>query len=182
MYDEINDSKTVYHQGDLLAVTIAPDDKVQGYLGKERYSNFVKYYSTKFERLSDPKEYDYWFRIELSEPIGEVKSEGPRLHLHGLVRLKTKNAVFKWLYMIMPDLLQHAILNIKHCSEDRVSGWLAYCNKQNEYIPKPGYLSNHVSPCGEELAPRSAELAKLPSPAGAGEREGGKCGAIDPMV
>lgn len=179
MYDEksaSDSSELKYREGDILAVSINPDDKLQCYLNKDRYNSFREYYSKKFDRLDNPTMYDYWFRIELSEPIGTVTGEGPRLHLHGIVILKTKMAVFNWLYLVMPDLLQHARMEIHHCQPEGIEGWIRYCNKQKDYIPKSGYLSNHDSPDGEEIliSLRTVEMANLSSPAGAGERKGGE--------
>ena len=96
MYDENTlSTEIVYNPGDTLAVTIAPDDKIQQFLKVSRYSDFYEYYREKFTQFTHIH-FDHWFRIELSEPIGEVQSEGPRLHLHGVIKLKTKLAVFNF--------------------------------------------------------------------------------------
>lgn len=176
MYDEKSTHELTYKIGTVLAVSINPDDKVQQFLTKDRVSDFYTYYKSKFERM-DPKHFDHWFRIEISEPIGTVTSEGPRLHLHGVIKLKTRIGVYKWLIDIMPDLLQHARLQIDQCPPERIPGWLKYCIKQAEIVPDNFWLSNFSgSPKGETVPCLSpARGATSLSPAGAGEREGGEC-------
>lgn len=150
MYDE-NSHTCTYNIGDTLAVSINPDDKVQSFLSKDRVSNFYTYYKTKFDRM-ESKHFEHWFRIELSEPIGTVTSEGPRLHLHGVIKLKTRLGVYKWLLTVMPDLLQHARLQIDKLPDNRVAGWLQYCLKQTNIVPDNFWLSNFAeSPKGETV-------------------------------
>lgn len=136
------DKKTTkYNPGDLLAVTIKPDDKIQGSFNVEppsaRMLSFNQYYHEKLARLMGPKDshpFDYWFRLEISEPIGDDVYTNPRMHLHGVVRINSKYGVFKWLMDVIPDLLIHARLQIGHITD--LPGWLEYCTKQQEYIPK----------------------------------------------
>lgn len=169
------DEKIVYNVGDRLSVTIAPDDKVQQFLKVNRLSEFYDYYKAKFEKL-DSKNFNHWFRIELSEPIGEIQSEGPRLHLHGYVELKTRLGVFNWLLTIMPDLLQHARLEIHHLDDTKLDGWINYCIKQAKIMPSNCWLSNFSgSPLGEAIRPQPCRVASSPphSPLeGTGGREG----------
>lgn len=141
MYDE--KSTITYRPGDKLSFTIAPDDKVQQFLKAQRVPEFYDYYKTKFDKL-DTKHYSYWFRIEVSEPIGEIKSEGPRLHLHGILHLKTRYAVFNFLIQFMPDILQHALIKVNHLTEETTPGWINYCNKQSDIVPSNFWLSNEV--------------------------------------
>lgn len=143
MFDE-NTHTCVYNDGDLLAVTIAPDDTMQQYRKPKRYNEFVTFYSTKLNRLfGESKLFDYWFRIEASEPIGQVQTDGPRLHLHGMVKLKKPLSVHKWLVDIMPDLLQHSRMEIRHIKDKECrDGWIAYCNKQRRFMPLTNDIGN----------------------------------------
>lgn len=149
MLDKNHPRMVTYNEGDILAVTIKPDDKIQGDFiktnGIERLLDFYNYYNTKLTRLMNPKHYTYWFRIEISEPVGKDVKNQPRFHLHGTIKLKTKHAVFIWLTEVMPDLLIHALLHINHLIEDENKSWIEYCKKQHLYIPRnQSTISNEV--------------------------------------
>lgn len=134
-----------YNKGDLLSVTIQPDDKLQGFNTPKRYQDFLGFYHTKLNRiLEDNKLFQFYFRLELSEPIGSVQPDhGPRLHLHGFVELLTNYAVFKWLCDVMPDLLTHARLEVHHIkSAEMAQGWHEYIHAQETYMPVGAMVSN----------------------------------------
>lgn len=158
MYDEKTFQNT-YQKGDLLAVTICPDDKMQGFNTPTRYLDFKSYYCAKLNRLAeDGKLFQYNFRLELSEPIGEVNGEGPRLHLHGVIKLPTNLSVFKWLNDVMPDLLIHARLKIDHIKDEAyLAGWYKYCYKQLPIMPVMATINNqdwyHFTCCAPEPGP-----------------------------
>lgn len=138
------DEKTelTYRKGNLLSVTIQPDDKMQHFNDPKRYQQFMNYYETKLNRLFESQIFQFYFRIELSEPIGSVVS-GPRYHLHGLLHLGTNLAVFKWLSDIMPDLLIHARLEIHHIdSQSKLDGWNEYIHKQKDVMPINSYIGD----------------------------------------
>lgn len=143
MYDEKKAFQTTYHKGDILAITIKPDDKMQGFGTPRRYQDFVAYYHTKFNRLfEDSKQFSFYFRLELSEPIGDVCTS-PRLHLHGVIKLHTNLSVFKWLNDVMPDLLVHARLKIDRIRDNAyMDGWYEYIHKQFTFMPTNATLSN----------------------------------------
>lgn len=143
MYNEKTFPLT-YQKGDLLAVTICPDDKMQGFNTPKRYQDFLAYYNTKFNRLfEDSKQFQFYFRLELSEPIGEVSGEGPRLHFHGCIKLCTNLSVFRWLNDVMPDLLIHSRLKIDHIKDQAyMDGWYQYCHKQFVVMPTNSTISN----------------------------------------
>lgn len=149
MLDKKTPRMVKYNEGDTLSITIKPDDKLQGDFNKtggiERLLDFYNYYNTKLNRLMNPKHYTFWFRVELSEPIGEDVHNQPRFHLHGYIKLKTKHAVFIWLTEVMPDLLIHARLQINHLIDDENNSWIEYCKKQHLYIPRnQSTISNEV--------------------------------------
>lgn len=135
MYLEKNPSIN-YNIGDLLAVTIAPDDQHQFVNKPDRYQSYAEYMFAKCCRIfADTEQFDFWMKTEISEPIGQTIKTYPRLHNHGMVRLKTKKAVRTWLGIIMPDLLDHAILSIKTIkTQAQYDGWVKYCNKQNSIM------------------------------------------------
>lgn len=150
---EINDStKCTYNTGDVLAITIAPDDKIQQFNKVNRVQEFLDYFASKLSKLQ-ADHFDHWFRIELSEPIGQIQSEGPRLHLHGIIVLKSKLSVYKWLLTIMPDLLQHSRLEIHHLDNQKYPGWVTYCTKQIQYLPKHFFFSNIGYPAEPNISP-----------------------------
>lgn len=159
-------TQLTYNQGDILAVTIAPDDKIQQYHKANRVQEFLDYFASKFQQL-ESKNFNHWFRIELSEPIGEKISTMPRLHLHGIIHLKTKLSVYKWLLNVMPDLLQHSLLSIKHIkSQPQLHDWEDYCAAQILYLPQHFYFTNLGTPKSSNItfSEPSAERSGLPSP------------------
>lgn len=168
MFDEKSHA-CVYNTGDVLAITIAPNDSVQHYRNAKRYQQFLTYYSQKLNRLFETKYFSYWFRVEASEPIGQVQTEGPRLHLHGLLHMKKNLSVFLWLTDIMPDILQHARMEIRHIKDESCGkGWIEYCMKQKKYMPSQNAMSSidpeillkeAFSPRGENIMQHSVEKA-----------------------
>lgn len=149
MLDE-NDPCVKYNEGDILSITVAPDDHLQGDFIKqkpsERIMEFYQFYSQKMDRLmnvNDRSHFDYWFRVEISEPIGNQVLFPPRLHLHGIIRLNTRYSVLMFLLNVIPDLLIHSRLQINHIIDPTT--WIAYCRKQVRYIPKGcATITNHA--------------------------------------
>lgn len=147
-----NDHSLKYNVGDIISVTIKPDDQLQ-YFGKpKRFNSFYELYCQKITRVFPVEHYDYWFRIELSEPINDISGQGSRLHLHGIVTFKSKISVFKFLLNGMTEMLSHALLKINHIqTSEMMIGWKTYCIKQIAYLPKNGYISNMSSETGDEF-------------------------------
>lgn len=139
----LDDHSNTYNNGDVLAITIAPNDHLQHFYKQNRFSAFYNHYNEIFSRL-DSKLFSWNFNIELSEPIGEkIDTKGPRLHLHGTFILKKKLSVYKWLLDIMPILLKDSLLSIKHIKDgDQYVGWVNYCLKQSTYMPT-NIISNY---------------------------------------
>lgn len=144
--DRDNDLKEcVYNTGDILAITIAPDNTCQRYCHKNRYPLFYQEYIDLTTKIFPPKLFEYEFRIELSEPVGKEVKNGPRLHLHGYVKLNKKASVFHFLLNSMPMMLGHNLLSIKHINEvDKLKGWYNYMDKQKAYMPSQSVISNYV--------------------------------------
>jgi len=143
--DELNFSLT-YNMGDVISFNINPADKRQWFGHSDRFHKFHAHYTELLSTLFDMAEadYDYWFRIELSEPISTIVcSEGSRLHLHGFLKFKTKVSVYKFLLTYQNALLTLASVKIKHIkSQDQLDGWIKYCTKQIHYLPKQAYFTN----------------------------------------
>lgn len=131
-----HDDKRVYKEGDLLALTVAPRDERQCYGQTHRGTRFYNKYKTFF--ASDELELRYWIRMEISEPIGIVKTKGPRLHLHGIVHLPTKVAVINWLITVFPNLCADGRVEVRHIRHaEALDGWRKYCKKQKDINPYP---------------------------------------------
>lgn len=168
MFDEKSHT-CVYNKGDVLAITIAPDDQLQYFRNPKRYMQFIGVYSSKLQRLFEPKYFAYWFRVEASEPIGQIQTEGPRLHLHGLLHMKKNISVSLWLLDIMPDILHHARIEVRHIRDISTGhGWIDYCKKQKSYMPSMNamasidpelLLKEAFSPRGENSMQQSEEKA-----------------------
>lgn len=127
----------VYKDQGIYSITVKPDDHMQflkNTTAVSRLFEFHQFYSTKFQRIFDSKHYEYHCRVEISEPIGDDICNPPRLHLHGIFKLKTRYSVIEFLLMAMPDLLIHARLQIHELNDPEA--WNEYIHKQTRFIPK----------------------------------------------
>ncbi len=146
LFDENPKNECCYNANDFLAITIAPDDSLQYFNVQGRYAKFYEKYQHIFSKL--PRTINYWFRIELSEPIGKtINTHGPRLHLHGIMHLKNKTSVFSFLCSVMPMLLKDAILSISHIKNiKQFDGCVGYMRIQEPYMPKQSEFTNFLDP------------------------------------
>lgn len=146
LYDENPSYENCYNANDFLAITIAPNDSHQYFNQPGRYIKFLEKYRNIFSKF--PTYIHYWFRSELSEPVGKtINTNGPRLHLHGMVHLKKKCSVFSFLCTIMPMLLKDAILSVNHIkSISQYEGCVKYMHKQQQYMPNESVFSNYIDP------------------------------------
>lgn len=144
MLDDEFPSKTpTYNVGDVLAITISPDDHLQYYYNKRRYELFVEYYNKRIFNTLKATLYDWYFSVELSEPIGKnINTKGPRLHLHGILKLKKRLSVFKYLLEVFPQMLIDSNMTIKHIkSSDACKSWFNYIEKQEKYMPQYNFTN-----------------------------------------
>lgn len=141
----LDEKKDLFYEKDKwYAITIAPDDRLQWFKDKKRYNHFYEYYRKLLIDLFDAKHYEYYFRIEASEPRGEIQSSGPRLHLHGYLKMKSKSAVFQLLVHALCQLLEHSRLEVTICND--VTAWWDYIHKQEMYMPIESWISNYDEP------------------------------------
>ena len=132
-----------YNKNTPYAITIQPDDKHQYFRSPTRMDKFKNYINEFLLSLPTVK-IDYYFVIELSEPIGTVTSQGPRLHAHGVIYMNSNHSVYKFLLDIMPIWLTSARLEISKLND--VSYWVNYIHKQQHIFKKTKPLSNYVDP------------------------------------
>lgn len=128
--------KFIYRDDVLYAITIKPDNSLQFFNKPNRLAKFRNIYYEKF--LNYHRYMDYVFNLEISHPIGDIKSEGPRLHLHGLFKFKSNKAIFIWLLNKMPDLLIHSQLHIFELDltgKTSSKEWMEYMVKQRKQVP-----------------------------------------------
>ena len=129
-----------YKKKQLYAVTISPDDKHQFFYKSDRLKKFINLYNELTVDLKTIYKIDYYFKVELSEPRGEISSQGPRLHLHGWIYMPYEHSVFKFLEIIMPRLLQHARLEITQLND--YESWDKYIHKQSHIFKQNNTISN----------------------------------------
>lgn len=137
-------TKRTYHKGDCLTFTLNPDDTHQHFCQDRRLNNFYKQFRDAFQEIfKDSDRFAYWVKIEISEPIGAMAGNGPRLHLHGFIKLHTNYAVCSFLTNCLPELLHYGRVKINHANDvNKFDGWHTYCNKQNDIIPTNTVISN----------------------------------------
>lgn len=139
-----NPHTCTYNKGDILAVTISPDDKHQWATHTKRYEMFVQYFEPILDKLLSG--FNHYFTIELSEPIGDTIKTYPRLHLHGIIHLSKPIHVFKFLLTILPTINETSLYSIKHIKTiDSYNGWIDYINCQQQYMPTK-VITNYVEP------------------------------------
>jgi len=121
----------IYNAGNLLSFTLNPSDDAQCYGSENRFNNFRNKMHQKFMDILDSDLCPYWARVELSEPVNEIKYPGPRLHLHGFIKLRTEESVFKFLCDGVFGLVTIGILKVNTVrNQSMLDGWLRYCEKQ----------------------------------------------------
>jgi len=143
MLDCTPDVSLTYNANDVLAISINPNDQWQYFRDSARYQKFHELYEAKFKRLFSKTKIPYQFNIEISEPIGTIDTSGPRLHLHGFIKLPKNHHVFTWLCDIMPDLLHNGRIDVHHIRDKQMlTGWFKYDNKQSIYMPQNSRLES----------------------------------------
>jgi len=127
----------------MLAVTIKPIENLQHFGACDRHekchAHLQQAFNSMVKRYSKlHKHVPWWFRMELSEPIGkDIHSNGPRFHWHGLIYLKDEMGVYIWLCDLMPVLLALGSLHVSHITtQSMYTDWISYCLKQQLYLPK----------------------------------------------
>jgi len=122
------------------SITINPSDKYQ-YYGKITRLQLFK--SFMHEQILHWKSrgitYTLW--IEVSEPLNKTVN-GPRLHLHGIIRFHSGKAVLNFLIGEIYKITRYAVYDID--TIDDMEKWIGYCMKQ-QHIIKITPLSNVVA-------------------------------------
>lgn len=135
-----SDPKIFYDKG-YYSVTLTAHDKYQFEDKPDRMIRFINHVTDLL--LAWPQYgIQYQLYLELTEPK-EVKhhSVGSRLHLHGIIKLCSKNAVRHFLLHEMTKLSN----NLGQFEMDTIDGtdyWYKYCTKQQHIIQTPPLASN----------------------------------------
>jgi len=117
----------VYKKG-WYSMSINPDDQHQ-YFGKDdRLEKFRNYLHANLLFLKN-WHIDYCFHLELSEPTSNEKSKnGPRLHVHGIIRFRSTLSIKNFLLHGFYKLTRWSMIDIDTISDPDV--WYEYCTKQ----------------------------------------------------
>lgn len=118
------------------AITIAPDNNKQFYRSPQRLTKFRTY---MYELLL-PLTCLYKFHIEISEPIGDISGQGPRLHAHGIITFRKKKEISEFLVMGLPLLLTNNLINISVINDKDI--WNNYMNKQSLFKDNYRLITN----------------------------------------
>jgi len=122
------------------SVTINPDDKHQFCGRLDRYEAFRQF---MYERLLVWNDFgiEYKFCIEASDVWDVVPlSTASRLHLHGIIYLKTHAITRNWLLHIQYQLSRFSYINID--TIDNPTVWIEYCEKQKQIMGNMPLCSN----------------------------------------
>lgn len=159
----MNTSQELKYTPGLYCITLNPSDKQQYFRSPLRLQRFKEYIKAKLLVLKAIHEIDYFFRIELSEPLDNATCErGPRLHVHGFIYLENPKQVRSFLLTGWSSLAEDANIKIKRCTDS--SGWAKYCEKQRD-IMECGPITNWDGTDkafleGREIPPPVREQAK----------------------
>lgn len=133
------------------AITIQPGDNLQflnkNYTSDSRLLRFRQHY---MEILRDNLITNYYFKIELSEPKGDLNDHhaGSRLHLHGIIMFDNKKQIINFLLKGLKNIKDKARITIKKISsQDNLKIWWDYINKQklisNDITTLSNYIDSH---------------------------------------
>lgn len=113
------------------SITLNPNDSHQ-YAGKqdrmEKFRNNYYGITVKWAQLG----INYVLYTELSEPKNSNGTIGPRLHLHGIIKFKTNEAIKRFLLFEYYELTRCGIVDID--TIDDMDYWQKYIQKQQHII------------------------------------------------
>lgn len=138
MIDTI-DKKITYAPHRLYSFTINADDSHQYFAHSQRLDKCRTYYFEKLMEGLNPYA-DYVAYFELSEPIGNITSEGPRAHIHGTFILRSNKLTRQFLLYGIYALRKQCHLNIDTITH--VCTWAEYLLKQQEIIHMKPFTNN----------------------------------------
>jgi len=136
--------KLKYEAGGVYGITINPHDTQQKTLEDDRMKKVRRILHKIFTNLAH-NEIDYNIYFEVSEPT-TVKwhSIGGRIHVHGIIRTRTKAAVR---YLLINWLSMVASIGISYItrigSHENLCNWDNYCKKQQHIINTNPLSSRH---------------------------------------
>lgn len=135
--------KIFYFPEHPLAFTLNASDKFQYFGDSDRLNKGVRFYSQRLKDALDPYA-KYVAYLELSEPHGnlDVKTMGPRLHVHGVFILRNEIMTRQFLLHGLPRLKEECKVDIDTIKDASV--WAFYCTKQ-QHIMQTAPLYNHES-------------------------------------
>lgn len=118
--------KPFYKTNQWYAFSFNPEDKYQFYGKFDRFQKFKNHY---FELLMKFKG-DYFLVTEVSEPRGKlIKSRGPRLHCHGVIRFSSNKHILHFLLLTLPLFCNHNTIELD--TIDKGIDWYKYIMKQS---------------------------------------------------
>lgn len=123
-------------KGECYSITINPDDRGQYFRNLKRLNRFINKWNEIFLTLKDV---NYFFMVECSEPRKLIRSEGPRLHLHGTIRFKNNRAIKSFLVNDLSNICLNNSVDIDTINDHKK--WFDYITKQ-KYIMQVPPLSN----------------------------------------
>lgn len=123
------------------AITINPDDKHQYFGKKDRLKLFRDFLHAQLLQLSE-WHIDYSLCLELSEPKNNSKfsKNGPRLHVHGIIRFKATLSIKNFLLMGIYNITRYSNYDLDTIEDMQI--WYNYCHKQ-QHIMKEKEFTNH---------------------------------------
>lgn len=126
--------KIFYKLGVAYTFNWNPENKYQFYSkGTERLRHFRNQFN---ELIAGLKGINYYFVIELSEPRTNQYSSGarndnclgPRYHVHGVIRFKSRLAIFDWLNHHLFKFFTTGVVEIDTIED--LENRIEYCRKQ----------------------------------------------------
>lgn len=172
MLNEKSSFTNTYNPGDLLTFTLNPKDGYQHFGTNNRFNTCRNNLNRLFMESMPADDIPYWAKLELSEPINEIKWPGSRIHMHGFIYLKNENSVFLFLSDVQYFLSDLGILKINHCKTQQMrDDWIRYIEVQRPIFKNKCRLISSIATTefpieymNARFPEPSAERSTLPSP------------------
>lgn len=140
---DLEKNKVFFAKGEEYSITICPKDTLQFFGKEKRMEKFIDVINEVFLTFSAHR-IDYILFTELSEPKKTTLSQspnGPRLHLHGVIRFRYNLSIKWFLLQGYYKLTRIGIIDFDTIKD--MSTWLSYCQKQQHIMMKKP-ISNYL--------------------------------------
>ncbi len=117
-----------YRVNKIYSITINPNDKHQ-FTHIVNYYNRIKKVKSFVRECFGDEGIHFCLHLDISEPRQLKKGTYPRIHFHGVIMFKNKEAILSWLVHTSIMLSQMAYVDIDSLDPISKNKWFKYCMK-----------------------------------------------------